>query len=66
MKYMGQNPRTCDCRYCVGNNDSKTVRRCKKKRFRQKLKKELRKELNEDPELTNKHTGSDLDSILDD
>lgn len=65
MKYMGQNPRTCDCRQCAGNNDSKIVRRCKKKRARQKLKKELEKDL-QDSINENAHTGSDFDTIFDD
>jgi hypothetical protein len=40
MKYLGQKPRNCDCRCCVGNGDSKAVNKARKHSARQKAKKE--------------------------
>jgi hypothetical protein len=47
MKYMGQHPRRCDCKYCVGNGDSKSVCKALKKKERQAAKKQLVKEIKE-------------------
>ena len=42
MKYQGQKPRNCDCRYCTGENNSKPVHKAKKHGARQQDKKEVK------------------------
>lgn len=48
MKYFGQSPSRCDCRYCVGNGDSKAVCKALKKKERQKAKKEIKASQDQD------------------
>lgn len=45
MKYLGQKPRRCGCRYCTGDNDSKPVLKAIKHGARQKARVETKNEL---------------------
>jgi hypothetical protein len=45
MKYLGKKPGRCDCRYCTGDNNSKSVHKAIKHGDRQEVKKEIKDEL---------------------
>jgi hypothetical protein len=48
MRYMGKHPKRCDCYNCRGDGRSKAVNRSLKHGERQKAKRRIRKEKDED------------------
>lgn len=47
MKFLGKYRVGCQCFYCAGPNNSKSIHKCIKHGERQRLKKEMEKELKE-------------------
>lgn len=65
MKYFGQSPRRCDCRYCVGNGDSKAVCKALKKKERQKAKRDILADITNRDDQNDRHDRRDDSSNQD-